>query len=844
MPRVFNLSEFDIRLAAKTYTLENLPPASIDEIVNEITGGQAANISDKDKIAIVQEYLAGSITDPSQIPHALREVKDPSLADSGVAITNQKIRQIKDAISRLKKEDSERYKSILESLGGNEDQLLRAAFEKFQQQYIPQIIDLWSARMNPARIKSFLTLPEDLREQQETATKSLRSEYYNQTTEQFTKVSSDLNEEFGLSAEQIAWIFRGTRTSNVESMPDYENTATRLGEGNLEAGKKLLSKILANSEKDTTTWLSNLQKDYAAGLYAGGKDWDTATDKEGNPLFTPEELTVAKSLAEKTAGAITKHEVLRDIGLSTLQFPQQPSDLFDTGDPAKIQTVEGEDRYFESRNNPFNWVILSQLLEKGGYGYNGKALPNFFGKDFTQKELDSSDWNEIRKQIYDATEEGLPTGSYIDHALFYVAHTLCGKSEAKFKDMLSKMEETVVSDVSVESLFDPDQKVIPDPRYADMLLNFRSKAEKRCVDKLRGTFGLEVVPYELGLPVLDGCNINKDGFQVDFLIPCDVLEQWVQGQDGLYHPVIRQKMMFVGEYYGFDRSNLIEVNAKGAEGYYGIDGDIAKVKDKKTGQTVEAKNGALLTAGQKYDIRTGWKKMTEDFFASSTGNAAIHIDKDLSDDAIISELDRCKIIYSYKMPINNSLNTIKQHAAVCQDPNCASKKMFDTSSGAPVFNKTQITTGEAYVRCCIADLEIQKGMMPVILEARLDKSFGRKEIHDYYTKKKEIEKSFILNRKSPNFSMELEVKLTNDLQAVNSQISFVTEKFNERKQSPEYQASLTALQQLLSEASAGTKTDRDIYAQANNIIKPWIPYIQSRRRANLADLLFRIAISS
>jgi hypothetical protein len=144
----------------------------------------------------------------------------------------------------------------------------------------------------------------------------------------------------------------------------------------------------------------------------------------------------------------------------------------------------------------------------------------------------------------------------------------------------------------------------------------------------------------------------------------------------------------------------------------------------------------------------------------------------------------------------------------------------------------------------MADLEIQKGMMPVVLEARLDKSFGRKEIHDYYITKKEIEKRFIENRKSPNFSLDLEVKLSNDLQAVNNKISFVTEKFNERKQSPEYQASLTALQQLLNEASAGTKTDREIYAEANNIIKPWIPYIQSRRRANLAELLFRIAISS
>ena len=79
------------------------------------------------------------------------------------------------------------------------------------------------------------------------------------------------------------------------------------------------------------------------------------------------------------------------------------------------------------------------------------------------------------------------------------------------------------------------------------------------------------------------------------------------------------------------------------------DGSMAKIKLRKNAGDKEkveynAAPGTPLDAGTAYKLRTLWKQMTEDFVASITGNASIHIPSDFNDGVIQNELNIIKFV--------------------------------------------------------------------------------------------------------------------------------------------------------------------------------------------------------
>lgn len=139
-------------------------------------------------------------------------------------------------------------------------------------------------------------------------------------------------------------------------------------------------------------------------------------------------------------------------------------------------------------------------------------------------------------------------------------------------------------------------EVLPDDVYGDIGLKTASNAERKILETFRG-LGLQPVPQEIQFP-----SDKNTYFRVDFLLPANVLD----GMDETGKPIIRTKVIFVGEYFGY--------------------------------------------SGEKYDSQTVVKTKLEPIQAMMTGNDIIHItkqdfDSGTSPQKLINQLDAKNIIY-------------------------------------------------------------------------------------------------------------------------------------------------------------------------------------------------------
>lgn len=132
------------------------------------------------------------------------------------------------------------------------------------------------------------------------------------------------------SPEQIAWIFQGTRTSKIEKMPNYRETAIKIArkenpempeEIALQQGIDAIKKFMADNERETTTKFTNMQgkDDLLSNLYHG--EWTPKFQE----LLTSES---SKELAEMSLGKLAKEDILSNLGYGSLQYPTSPEDLF------------------------------------------------------------------------------------------------------------------------------------------------------------------------------------------------------------------------------------------------------------------------------------------------------------------------------------------------------------------------------------------------------------------------------------------------------------------------------------------------------------------------------------
>ena len=393
-----------------------------------------------------------------------------------------------------------------------------------------------------------------------------------------------------------------------------------------------------------------------------------------------------------TPQPFSKGAVLKELGFSEEKFPRKPSDYF-VKDGKEANTAE-------IFNNPENIQRLKDILE--GF-MDGNGLGLIFN--------DGSRMDDFN--------------TYPEKVLFWVWSSYCGRSKQVFASLLTEIGYEHL----IENIY--KQQAIPDPDYKSMGLNFRSAQEKLIVGVLRQEFGLQAVSYPLEIPVPQGCPTNSQVFVVDFLIPCDVLV----GMDEEGHPVVERQVVFVGEYFGFDSSKELEIPE--GEVWTMPDGSVATTN--QDGQDVELRGGVKTTVGQKYKLRTEWKKMVETAVAEITGNKALHLSRndlfEASRRKLMSQLDALGIVYnSEKCPANDKTCAVAMHTMIahlqsgCTKPDCQSRNYVNDSNQAPQIKP--VDPIEAYILSAFTDLKMKYAFLPSVTFSD-DNRYNRETLWSY-----------------------------------------------------------------------------------------------------------------
>ncbi len=221
-----------------------------------------------------------------------------------------------------------------------------------------------------------------------------------------------------------------------------------------------------------------------------------------------------------------------------------------------------------------------------------------------------------------------------------------------------------------EALASSTQK--PDPNYDSLGLTTRSTEEARIIQILRDEFGIDAIPYQVLVPIPTDCPTNANNFDIDFMVYVDVLEYI---DPVTFQPVIKPKVMFVGEYFGYDSDSLKTIVDRGKP-WLDPDGNVYTPPDKiskTTGQVMKTFDpivpGAKVREGDIYKLKTLWKKRTYSTLAHLVGTEALSFDEDdlkIPFNSIAQKLDEKSIIYTY---------------SGCSTSNnfCKAKKMIENS---------------------------------------------------------------------------------------------------------------------------------------------------------------------
>jgi hypothetical protein len=90
---------------------------------------------------------------------------------------------------------------------------------------------------------------------------------------------------------------------------------------------------------------------------------------------------------------------------------------------------------------------------------------------------------------------------------------------------------------------------VADPSYEALGLTTRSTQEAKIIKILRDDFGIDAIPYQVLVPIPTDCPTNANNFDIDFMVYVDVLDYI---DPVTFQPKIKTKIMFVGEFFGFD----------------------------------------------------------------------------------------------------------------------------------------------------------------------------------------------------------------------------------------------------------------------------------------------------
>lgn len=193
----------------------------------------------------------------------------------------------------------------------------------------------------------------------------------------------------------------------------------------------------------------------------------------------------------------------------------------------------------------------------------------------------------------------------------------------------------------------------PDPNYDFLGLTTRSKEEAKIIKILRDEFGIDAIPYQVLVPIPTDCPTNTNNFDIDFMIYVDVLE-YIDPET--YKAVIKSKVMFVGEYFGYKSDDEKTIIDRGKP-WVDPDGDVYTPPSKISKQSGEVMKtygpivpGAKVSEGNIYNLKTLWKKRTYSTIAHIFNTDALSFDEEdlkIPFKSIAQKLDEKNIIYNY-----------------------------------------------------------------------------------------------------------------------------------------------------------------------------------------------------
>lgn len=330
-------------------------------------------------------------------------------------------------------------------------------------------------------------------------------------------------------------------------------------------------------------------------------------------------------------------------------------------DPASISVVDAQDKYAKRISY---W-----------YKYQTKIVKQIPGETLEQKA------SYVESLTTEQIAENFKSGLITEQEVLAIAGTDRASRFVGFRDDL---REAGLPDVAkmLGKVFEMPE----DERYADFNLKFLSNEEKKLCDVLRNEYNLDPIPFPVKIPCPSDNPTTVDRFEIDFLLPCDVLVGFseeetltnvneVTGEvesQLIVKPIIEHRVIFVGEYFGIKYTDEKTVEDKGRP-WVTPSGELPVFIYNK-GENNE--NIHIIEAGKKsrtlelYKLKTQWKIFTTNVIADMLGTRTLSLDDTelRYKRPLMQKLDEARIIYNSPNCTANSgcamLKLIKENATI------------------------------------------------------------------------------------------------------------------------------------------------------------------------------------
>ena len=395
------------------------------------------------------------------------------------------------------------------------------------------------------------------------------------------------------------------------------------------------------------------------------------TDEYEKPILNPRPYALGK-LRECIENGFDNERLFSILGLSTKRRSKSKEKLKTENaeenenveiveDPASISVVDAQDKYAKRISY---W-----------YKYQTKIVKQIPGETLEQKA------SYVESLTTEQIAENFKLGLITEQEVLAIAGTDRASRFVGFRDDL---REAGLPDVAkmLGKVFEMPE----DERYADFNLKFLSNEEKKLCDVLRNEYNLDPIPFPVKIPCPSDNPTTVDRFEIDFLLPCDVLVGFseeetltnvneVTGEvesQLIVKPIIEHRVIFVGEYFGIKYTDEKTVEDKGRP-WVTPSGELPVFIYNK-GENNE--NIHIIEAGKKsrtlelYKLKTQWKIFTTNVIADMLGTRTLSLDDTelRYKRPLMQKLDEARIIYNSPNCTANSgcamLKLIKENATI------------------------------------------------------------------------------------------------------------------------------------------------------------------------------------